>query len=257
MRYVVLTTGSCGNCYVFYENEEAIIIDDGVTYTKLSNELERHEIPMESVKGMFLTHVHPDHSKGVGAFMRKTHLPVFVSSKCKEGCEVELLKQRIKPEELNSFEFGESVSLGGFSVTSFQTSHDSVGSSGYFIQTSNSTIFLMTDTGVVPEEAYDYASKAKLKFIESNYDEEMLDNGSYPEWLKNRVRGQYGHLSNREAIDFANATSKRGDQVYFIHVSDNNNMTSIIQAMVNKEIPSGIFVKALERGEMVGGFIDE
>lgn len=256
MQYVVLTTGSCGNCYIFHDNGETIIVDDGVTFTKLSTELERHEIPISSIKAMFLTHLHPDHSKGVGVFMRKTHLPVYISKKSHECCRVEMDKQKINWKEVNTFEHGETLSIGTFSVTPFRTFHDSIGSSGYFIESNDRRVFLMTDTGAIPDEAFGYARDAELKFIESNYDLDMLDNGPYPKWLKERVKGTYGHLCNTDAVDFASRTSRNGDQVCFIHVSENNNNTSIIKEMVNEQIPSGIFVKVLERGEMTGGYIN-
>ena len=257
MQYIVLTTGSCGNCYVFNEDGETLVVDDGVTYTKLSRELEGHDIPISSIKAMFLTHLHPDHSKGVGVFMRKTGLPVYVSRESFNGCKNEMEKQKIDRDKLSTFNHGETLSIGGYNITPFPTCHDSIGSSGYFIEHGESRIFLMTDTGIIPDEAFSFARDSRLKFIEANYDSAMLENGAYPKWLKERISGKYGHLSNDEAVDFANRTSRQGDQVYFIHVSENNNNINIIQSIVNKQIPSGIFVKVLKRGEMAGGFIDE
>ena len=138
MHYVVLTTGSCGNCYIFYENNDAIIIDDGVTYKKL-------------------THLHPDHAKGVGPFMRKTKKPVYVSARSHRECRTEIEKQKIDYNDLRTFEHGETVEAGSFKVTSFRTSHDSAGSSGYYIENDSGSVFLMTDTGKVPDDAFSYA----------------------------------------------------------------------------------------------------
>ena len=257
MQYLVITTGSCGNCYVFYQNNESIIIDDGITMTKLRTELERHEIPFDSIKALFLTHLHPDHAKGAGVFMRKTGKPLYISCESYEGCSVEIKKQKIHGSEIKTFNFGDTIEIGSFKVTSFHTSHDSIGSSGYYIENGDSTVFLMTDTGIVPEDAYQLSRRAQLKFIEANYDPEMLASGKYPEWLKQRVSGVYGHLANECAIDFAKDTSKQGDQIYFIHISENNNKVSIVQNLIQKHIPSGIFARVLERGEMTGGFINE
>lgn len=257
MQYLVITTGSCGNCYVFYQGDESLVFDDGITFTKLKNELDRHNIPFSSIKGLFLTHLHPDHAKGAGVFMRKTGLPLHISKMSFENCKVEMDKQKIHGSDIETFEFGEEISVGNFKVKSFQTSHDSIGSTGYYIENGDSKVFLMTDTGEIPEEAYPYSESAQLKFIEANYDEEMLFTGKYPEWLKKRVAGKYGHLSNESAVDFATKTSRRGDQVYFVHISDNNNKVSIVQDLIQKNIPSGIFARVLERGEMTGGFINE
>ena len=84
----------------------------------------------------------------------------------------------------------------------------------------------------------------------------MLATGPYPTWLKARVKGEHGHLSNNDAVSFALDTSRRGDQVFFIHLSDNNNDVSLLRELVNKTIPSGIFCKVCERGEMFEGFTD-
>lgn len=255
IHYVALTTGSCGNAYAFYDGEETLLVDCGVTFTKLMSELERHEIPLESVMGLFLTHLHPDHAKGAGAFQKKTGKKVWVSETCFHSGKSELLKNKIDISLVNKFKWGEKIVSGNFILTAFRTSHDSPGSSGYFIENGNVSFFLLTDTGIIPQEAWYYAPRSRVKFIEANYDEVMLLSGPYPDWLKERVRGEYGHLSNRDAIDFAKKVSKQGDQVYFIHVSDNNNDLEKLKKEA-AVIESGIFLKCCGRGEMFEGFID-
>lgn len=256
IHYVVLSTGSCGNCYVFYDGEDSIIVDCGVTMTKLMNELEAHEIPFSSIRALFLTHLHPDHVKGAGPLERIAGTPTYISRECFSKGKTEILKAKLEIKTLSLLKWGESVSVGSFTVTAFRTSHDSPGSSGYYIEHETSSFFLLTDTGVIPDEAFNYAEKSRVKFIEANYDEEMLSSGPYPEWLKARIRGPYGHLSNRDAVTFAKAVSKRGDQIYFIHPSANNNDLFLIKEEAEKNIESGIFLKCCERGEMFEGFIE-
>ena len=213
-------------------------------------------MPLSSLSAMFLTHLHPDHAKGVGAVQRKTEVPVFVSSVTLRDGKTEMDKMKMERKLVFPFTWGTTVGVGGFEVTPFKTSHDSPGSSGYFIVNGNDKIFLMTDTGIIPEEAWGYSRISNVKFIESNYDPVMLATGPYPTWLKARVKGEHGHLSNNDAVSFALDTSRRGDQVFFIHLSDNNNDVSLLRELVNKTIPSGIFCKVCERGEMFEGFTD-
>ena len=170
--------------------------------------------------------------------------------------KTEMDKMKMERKLVFPFTWGTTVGVGGFEVTPFKTSHDSPGSSGYFIVNGNDKIFLMTDTGIIPEEAWGYSRISNVKFIESNYDPVMLATGPYPTWLKARVKGEHGHLSNNDAVSFALDTSRRGDQVFFIHLSDNNNDVSLLRELVNKTIPSGIFCKVCERGEMFEGFTD-
>ena len=213
-------------------------------------------MPLSSLCAMFLTHLHPDHAKGVGAVQRKTEVPVFVSSVTLRDGKTEMDKMKMERKLVFPFTWGTTVGVGEFEVTPFRTSHDSPGSSGYFIVNGNDKIFLMTDTGIIPEEAWGYSRVSNVKFIESNYDPAMLATGPYPAWLKARVKGEYGHLSNNDAVSFAYDTARRGDQVFFIHLSDNNNDVSLLKDLVNKTIPSGIFCKVCERGEMFEGFTD-
>lgn len=257
MHYLVLTTGSCGNCYIFNEGDETIVVDCGVTYKRLNESLALHSIRMDSISAMFLTHLHPDHSKGVGTFMRKTGLPVFISSRSHKELKNTIIKQKIEYSALHTFTNGETIKIGNFEITTFATSHDSAGSTGYFIKTESSSVFLLTDSGIIPDSAFSYARDAELEFIEANYDLEMLENGPYAEWLKRRVSGIYGHLDNRDAVDFAARTARQGDEIFFVHLSDNNNKSTIVRSLAEESIPSGVFLKVLERGEGAEGFINE
>ena len=241
MHYLVLTTGSCGNCYIITDDENTIIIDDGVTYRKITEKMAERGISTSSIRALFLTHLHPDHSKGVGVLRNMA----------------EIQRQRIEPALVRQYSFGEELSVPGFSVIPFRTFHDSEGSAGYLVKSgSGPSFFIMTDTGIIPDGAEELADAADVMFIESNYDEKMLDEGPYPAHLKKRIKGIYGHLSNTEAVEFAKSVSRQGDSVYFVHISANCNSPGVLRPFVMRSIPSGIFCRVCERGETFEGFKD-
>lgn len=256
MHYAILTSGSCGNSYAFYDGNETLLVDCGLTYTGLKKRLDAHEIPEESITALLLTHLHPDHSKGVGVFQRKLGKPCYMSAFSFDSLSSVVKKQRIEECLVKLFDNGDSFDIGAFHVDTYATSHDSAGSSGFRITNEGVSYFIMTDTGRIPAEAAPLAETSKVKFIEANYDEEMLENGPYPAYLRARIRGPYGHLSNEEAAEFASVNSRNGDYVYFVHISDNNNTLEKVERVIKQRIPSGIFVKACERGASYEGFID-
>lgn len=233
MRYSVLTSGSCGNAYAFFDGKTTILIDMGLTLTGLKRRLLDAKIPYESIKALFLTHLHPDHVKGAGVLFRNINVDIFLSQSMKEGGESILLKLGLKSDNYFTFSYGEKVIIDDFEITSFQTSHDCQGSVGYRIVNGSYSFFLMTDTGVVPERAIELAKCSNVLFVESNYDDVMLENGKYPYVLKRRVRGERGHLSNAQAHDFIIDSNLKDKTIYFIHVSQNNNSIEKLNEMVS------------------------
>lgn len=233
LKYACLTSGSCGNAYVFYDGTAAILIDMGLTLTGLRKRLAEAEVPYEAVSALFLTHLHPDHVKGAGVLERSRHVRIYLSQSSREGGLSILSRLGLKDEMLSLMSYGESVTEGGFTVTNFRTSHDSQGSVGYYICHEEGSFFLMTDTGIIPEDAPAFAALADVLFIESNYDEAMLETGPYPYVLKRRVRGERGHLSNTQARDFIKDNRLRDKSIYFIHVSANNNTPEKIEDMIS------------------------
>ncbi len=256
IRYSVLTSGSCGNSYIFYDGKDSILIDIGLSLSGLKKRLEVVDIPFDTLRGLFITHMHPDHSKGMGVFYRATHLPVYLSRTAMEHEEKALLRLGLDDGKINLFEFGDAITSGPFNVTPFRTSHDSAGSCGYsIVHESGERIFLMTDTGVFTDESCQLASDASLIFLESNYDEELLKHGPYPYYLQQRIRGERGHLSNDQAMDFLSRIPLEGKKVYFVHISKNNNTGELVNNMALNSFPKMDYT-VCERGQLYKGSLE-
>ena len=153
MEYAVLASGSSGNSYAFSDGDDSFLIDMGISNTQLEKRMALFSLAPEDVRCIFLTHLHPDHSKGVGTFQRKhPDVPVYMSSVAFQMNKTVLEKQRITGPVVQ-YDFNEEIAIGSFTVTPFKTMHDSPGSAGYLVRHGNNRIFLMTDTGMITPSA--------------------------------------------------------------------------------------------------------
>lgn len=255
IRYSVLTSGSCGNSYIFYDGTDSIAVDIGLSLSGFRKRLEAVNVPFDSIRGLFITHMHPDHSKGMGVFYRATHLPVFLSTIACDHEKMALSRLGLDEEKIELFSFGDKLECGPFTVTPFRTSHDSAGSCGYqIVHSSKEKIFLMTDTGTFSKESCSLAKEASLIFLESNYDEDMLKNGPYPFYLQQRIRGERGHMSNAQAMEFLSSIPLEGKKVYFVHISKNNNTPELVNNIAFSSFPKMDYT-VCERGQLYEGSI--
>jgi phosphoribosyl 1,2-cyclic phosphodiesterase len=231
IRYTVLGSGSSGNSYIIMQDGASLIFDAGFSLSDLKRRASLAAIPFESIQAMFITHMHPDHCKGAGVFSRKTALPVYVHDPLVKEGRPELESLRIPVESLRTFLVGTPIHVGPFAVTAFATSHDSPHSVGYLISVGGKTFLLLTDTGKVTDEMRELAKQADVLFLEANYEQRMLQTGPYPLYLKRRIAGEWGHLSNDDAIELLHAIGSVADRrrrVYFCHLSKTNNDPTVL-----------------------------
>jgi len=260
INYSVLGSGSNGNAYAFSYEGKTILIDSGFSRIELIRRFENSGLDFSSLCAAFVTHLHPDHSKGLGVLARKDEIPIYVNSNALKYCQTEYNKLGIPEKCQKTFDIGKDVEIGPFIINSFNTSHDSTGSVGYTIKVGEKKLCLVTDTGVYSKEMVDNAKNSNVLFLESNYNEDMLKNGPYPYWLKKRVAGERGHLSNKQAFEFlesCNIVCAKGDtiflgekslleKVYLIHLSKVNNNALELQtnyARIVKVCPNGQTIK--------------
>ncbi len=236
LTYAVLGSGSSGNSYVFSDGVSSLLIDQGYSVVELCRRLERFGVDYSTLKAVCVTHLHPDHAKGVGTLARKKGVDVYLNKRACEGEEVQFAKLGIPDQLVHPITPFELIEVGPFSLFCFPTSHDSCGSVGWYVRYQDEQYMVLTDTGITTEEQKSLAKSATVLFLEANYDPGMLATGPYPVYLKRRIDGRYGHLSNHQALSFLQESGFCGNHVYFIHMSDVNNDPALLEKAAHKMV---------------------
>lgn len=226
VRFMSLSSGSSGNCYYIESPEGAILIDVGINIRNISHDLKLHNISMaDKVKAVLLTHDHADHIRSIGHLSEKYGFPIYATEKVFKGIDharyvINKPEVRLRNVVVPEKSFG----VAGFEVTAFDIPHDASQNVGYYISGHGLSFTLLTDVGHITSTIRKYASKAIHLVVEANYDKEMLMFGSYPEFLKQRVSGPTGHLSNQETGEFlASVFRPEMENIWLCHLSKDNN----------------------------------
>ncbi len=213
-----LNSGSNGNCYYIGNGTDAVLIDAGISCRETEKRMKQLGLNISTVKAIFVSHEHGDHIKGVSTLANKYSLPVYITSLTAKYGPI-LIKHLSR-----TFTAGESVSIGGLNITAFAKQHDANDPHSFVVYGNGATVGVFTDIGVVCSETIRHFKQCHAVFLESNYDEGMLENGRYPIHLKNRIRGGQGHLSNRQALDlFIQHRPPFMSHVFLSHLSKENN----------------------------------
>lgn len=222
LNFCSLSSGSSGNCYYVGNGSHGILIDAGISATSIRKFLRNMMIPMETIMGVLVTHNHSDHIRGLEVLLRKNNLPAFTTREVWNSILSPHIK--ISSDCIREIPLMKKFQLAGFDIEAFPVCHDSPETLGFHIVAGDRKITIATDLGHICQTSAPYIKAANLLVIESNYDEEMLLNGSYPFFLKARIRSDNGHLGNHQTSSFlADALSGNLTHICLAHLSRNNN----------------------------------
>lgn len=229
MNIASIASGSNGNCYYLESSNDAVIIDAGISTKQLVERMTRLGLSMSRLRGVFISHEHSDHIRGLDVLTRKHAIPVFMTQKT-----YSLYGKIIKDSLLNFFSPGEPVSLGKLSVSPFLKSHDAVEPCSFSVSSESKTVAVLTDIGLHCSNVIAHLKNADAVFLESNYDDRMLRTGFYPPYLKRRISSDVGHLSNTQAaMLILSHASSRLKHVFLSHLSANNNTPELALGTFN------------------------
>jgi phosphoribosyl 1,2-cyclic phosphodiesterase len=226
LQITSLNSGSNGNCYYVGNQQDAVLIDAGLSCRETEIRLKQLGLHIQTIKAIFVSHEHTDHIKGLSTLANKYNLPIYITPATAQNGG-HLIKHLSKP-----FTAHQPISIGSLQVTAFNKQHDAADPHSFIITYNQITVGVFTDIGVVCKQLIHYFKQCHAAFLESNYDEAMLENGGYPIHLKNRIRGGQGHLSNKQALDlFIQYRPSFMTHLLLSHLSKENNNPQLAQAL--------------------------
>lgn len=231
-RFCTLASGSSGNSTYISQGGESILIDAGISCRAAQQALDALGVHLKELKAVFLTHEHIDHVKGLKRLLRQSGAALYASA---QTLDYVTQKDLVDPAaKLFSLGDGGTVELDCLKVTGFSTPHDSVGSLGYRVETSDEhRMAVATDLGCVTPGVARNLAGCDLVMIEANYDVQMLQTGSYPYYLKRRIAADTGHLSNPDCAALVCNLALSGTSRFVLaHLSRENNLPALADSAV-------------------------
>lgn len=214
-----IASGSNGNCYYIGTENEAILVDVGVSRKQVLLRMEERGLDPAKVKGIFISHEHADHTRGVRVLSKVLKVPAYMTKGTFES-----MWNPNRPGLYGIFEPGVPLEFGDFIIHPFLKKHDAANPCSFTVEVKGKHIGVLTDLGEPCDNVRDHFGKYDAVFLESNYDEDMLQNGTYPYPLKQRVLSDVGHLSNVQAYELAkNYAGKDLQHLLLSHLSGENN----------------------------------
>ena len=222
LRFSPLFSGSSGNATYVGCDDANILVDAGLSGTRVTQELRRIGIDPSQLDAILVTHEHSDHIKGIGILSRKFDLPVYATEGTWRGMFNKI--GNVPEKNIRIFEPEQDFFVGSIDVTPFATPHDAAEPVGYTFEVAGAKLAIATDLGSVRESWMKHVVGADAVLLESNFDPDMLQTGPYPYELKRRIMGRHGHLSNDDASEVAVELARAGArQVILGHLSKENN----------------------------------
>ena len=232
MRMCSIASGSSGNCIYVGSDNSHLLIDTGISKKRIEEGLNKLEIKGDELDGILITHEHSDHIKGLGVFSRKYEIPIYATPGTIAGIKESSSLGKM-PEGLLDHPFR----LGELDVHPFAISHDANEPSGYRIEQGGKSVAVATDLGKYDDYTVKNLKNLDAILLEANHDIHMLEVGGYPYYLKQRILGDRGHLSNELSgqllCDILHDNLKH---IMLVHLSKENNYARLAYETVKLEV---------------------
>lgn len=219
LYFTSLNSGSNGNCYYVGNHREAVLVDVGLSCRETEKRMQRLGLSMNKIKAIFISHEHSDHIRGLPVIAKKYKLPVYITTATQHYGRLLLEDELAIP-----FQGYQPVQIGDITVTAFPKFHDAAEPHSFVISCNGVKVGVFTDIGAPCQHLIKHFKQCHAAFLEANYDEQMLQHGSYPYHLKRRISGGRGHLSNTQALElFKTHKPLFMSHLLLSHLSKDNN----------------------------------
>lgn len=237
MRFVSIASGSNGNCIYLGTDHSHILIDAGISCKRMNCGLQELGIRSDELDGIFITHEHSDHIQGLRVFSKKFGVPIYGTEKTLQEIARADKKGEIDPALYHPVQPDVAVTVGDMKVLPFSSSHDAADPVVYRVEGGGRSAAVVTDLGCFTDYTIAHLQNLDGVLLESNHDIRMLETGPYPYYLKRRILGDRGHLSNDTCGDLLNAILHDNMKHIFLgHLSKENNFEELAYETVKVSV---------------------
>lgn len=241
-HFSVLSSGSTGNATFVESEDHSFLVDAGFSGKQMESLFQQIDRDIKKLSGIFVTHEHSDHIKGVGILARKYNVPIYANEKTWKAMDQSI--GDIPTDQKFIFGMETVKSFGSLDIESFGVSHDAAEPMFYVFHHEGKKLVLITDTGYVSDRMKGTIANADAYLFESNHDVSMLRMGRYPWNIKRRILSDVGHVSNEDAaFAMSDVVGDNTKRIYLAHLSMDNNMKDLARMAVTQTLESkGIIV---------------
>lgn len=233
MKFINIASGSKGNATFISTDNTLVLIDAGISFKALQKKCEIVGVDLSRLDAVFITHEHSDHIQGLKSLSKALEVPIYMNPQSyKVACQKVGDIFNVKEEE-----FIHPITIKDLQINAFRHTHDAAYTQGFNIFDGNKHLVMATDLGKITQGIYKNMQEADFLYIESNYDKDMLRDGPYPLFLKSRINGQNGHLSNVDSSTTVTNLVKEGKTRFMLaHLSEVNNTPEIAKNTLLKTL---------------------
>lgn len=228
MKVTVLASGSGGNVTYLESGNTKVLIDCGITYRQIVQRLSTHDLTIDDLSGILITHEHTDHIKGLDVALKRLHTTAFLTKDTFQGMHPRV-SEHLSLDQITFIEPFQPFVVGEVTITPVSISHDASDAVGYVIEGEGKKVVYVTDIGYLPKRDHEVFKEADMYIFESNYDVTMLFTSSRPFYLKQRIDSVKGHMSNTDsAYNLAQLVGKNTKYIVLAHRSRECNTDELV-----------------------------